>query len=315
MIVTVTPNPALDVTYELAVPLQPGAVHRVQAFRSRPGGKGVNVARVLSALGEQVLATGLCGGPGGAALRSELDDCGVRHDFVDALPDVRRTVVAFDSDGSATSFWEPGHQPDVPATAGDLLVAAVQRHLSATTVLIVSGSLPPGLGGELPARLGRIARDAGVPTIADVSGDALRIAVDSGDMVVMPNADELATIAGRKFDDVAEAVDFARAVQHRHRLPALVATLGGDGMVVAHRDGVVHARPPEKVAGNPTGAGDAACAGLARHLAVGFDSVDWRSAAADAVALSAAAVLRPVAGEVDIDAYHDMRQKVAVEEL
>jgi tagatose 6-phosphate kinase len=102
MIVTVTLNPALDVTYDVAA-LVPHGTHRVATVRERAGGKGLNVARVLHRLGEPVLATGLLGGPTGTRIAALLADEGVPSSFVDLAGETRRTVAVVDP-ADATGF-------------------------------------------------------------------------------------------------------------------------------------------------------------------------------------------------------------------
>lgn len=315
MILTVTPNPALDVTYELPGPLTPGAEHRASAVVARAGGKGLNVTRVLRTLGESVVATGFSGGSGGADLRARLDQAGITHDFLDALPDVRRTLVVRDSDRIATSLWEPGYPPRDAATASASLVTHVRAHLDSTDVLTVSGSLPPRISQDLPAHLAQEAAAAGVPCIVDTSGDALAAAIESGGAVTMPNRDEVAAVSGKRPDGSADAALMARAILHEHQPPAIIVTLGSAGMVAVTNNGAWSARLGEDVKGNPTGAGDAACAAVARGLRGGYDKVDWPATLGDAVALSAAAVLCPVAGEVDLDAYRRWLPTITVESL
>jgi 1-phosphofructokinase family hexose kinase len=310
VIVTVTLNPAWDVTYGLGE-LRLGEVNRVGTVLERPGGKGVNVARVLHALGADVLVTGFSGGPGGRRLESALTDLGLPNDFVDALPDVRRTLVVHDDNGCTTSLWEPGSPPGDPAAAADALLARVDRMLPATRALVISGSQPAGVDPLLPARLAAAAAARGVPVVADVSGDALRHAAAGGHAILMPNRDELAQLIGRALPDVA-AVEHGAGALAQLGAPAVVATAGPDGALLHSEGRTWRARPVERVTGNPTGAGDAAAAAIARGLA---SDAGWPTLLADAVALSAAAVRRPVAGEVDLDAYRRWRHAVTVERL
>ena len=107
MILTVTLNPALDLTYGVEV-LVPHGTHRVVTVAERAGGKGLNVARVLRGVGEPVVATGLIGGSTGARVAELLRDDGLHSQaFVAVAGATRRTVVVVDRD-DATGFWEPG---------------------------------------------------------------------------------------------------------------------------------------------------------------------------------------------------------------
>ena len=296
MILTVTANPAYDVTYEVAA-VRPGEVHRVTTAHLRPGGKGVNVAAVLRQLGEEVVATGF----GTTAFAEELRATGVRAELVTCLPHVRRTVAVVDP-GRTTSFWEPGTQ--LPAGSDRLLLDRVSTLLASASCLVVSGSLPPGAPDSLAADLARLALDAGVPAVVDTSGAALRSAAAVPGVVLMPNRDELAELAGPSRADADVVAAASRLVAGGVR--AVLATRGRDGVVATDATGTWMTRPPS-VAGNPTGAGDAAAAAVARGLAQGLPLPDL---AADATALSAAAVAAPVAGQVDLDRYRELTDAI-----
>jgi len=298
MIITVTLNPAVDMTYRVDA-LAVGGVHRVREVQERPGGKGVNVSRVLTQLGESTLAIG----PGDRTFETLLTGFGVRSFFPPLLPRVRRTLVVHGNE--STSLWEPG--PLVYDGAQALLEELVSAHLPDASALVVSGSLAGGLSPELPARLGRLAADAGLPVVLDLDNEPLRAAAATGGGVLMPNADELGRLLGTDaFSDVAAA---ARGLAARTGAPVVV-TLGADGLLAATGEECWWARPPKTVDGNPTGAGDATAAGVARGLAHGLS---WPEILAQAVALGAAAVLTPVAGEVDLEAYRRWATQVAVE--
>ena len=305
MILTVTPNPALDVTYEVDA-LRPGAEHRVQVVRTRPGGKGVNVARVLTQLGLACTASGLAGGSSGAVLRAELHRTAVAEAFLETGVETRRTVVVTGA-GTSTSFWEPGEP--LPVTEADRLVAAVAATRGACGAVVVSGSLPPGLPVDVHARVAAGARAAGVPALVDADGAVLAAAAQLAGIVLKPNAAELSRLVGAPISDSRTALQ-ALAVLRRRTTADWVVTLGAQGLVACTSAGSWVAAPPEDVRGSPTGAGDAVAAALAQALAAG--PVSWPVALADAVALGAAAVLRPVAGEVDVGAYERWRRRVHV---
>lgn len=287
MILTVTLNAALDVTYQVD-DVRPGATHRVREVRARPGGKGVNVAAVLTQLGEPVTATGFAGGELAARLPG----------FVPIAADSRRTVTVVSvQDASATLFNEPG--PVIDPGEWDALLEQFDRLAAQARVVVLSGSLPRGLPPDAYARL--IGRSP-VPVILDTDGDPLRHGIDAGPALVKPNADELARLLGRKPDLPADCVALGVPV---------AATLGARGAVLSTPDGVWTARPPGALAGNPTGAGDAFTAALARGMT---HARPWPEVLADAVALSAAAVLSPVAGAYDPVAYQQLADQVRVEE-
>ncbi|WP_432476151.1 1-phosphofructokinase family hexose kinase [Nocardioides sp. GXQ0305] len=304
LIVTVTPNPAYDVSYATDG-LDPGRVHRVATARRRAGGKGVNVAAVLARLGEPVVASGLAG-PGFAA---DVERLGVRSAFVESLPSVRSTVTVFDGERT-TSFWEPGSAPvDTPAAERDLC-DRVEGLLPGAGCVVVSGSLPPGVDPSLPATLARRAHDRGVRSVLDVSGAALRAAAEVPGVVLAPNAEELADLCGPS-GTTSEVVAAARTLVGRG-VGAVFATRGAEGIVVAAPDGCWVVPGVRGVAGNPTGAGDAATAAIARGVTAGDAPA---RIAQDAVALAATAVTAPVAGVVDVPRFQHHRVRTTAHAL
>lgn len=306
MILVLTPNPALDITYTVPS-VAVGETHRVDDVRLRAGGKGLNVARVIAALGEPVTVGGFLGRRGGHRLRELLT--GVTEAWTEVAADVRRTVTVV-YDGVATAFNEAGEP--VGREAWERLAAQVRELAGAGDVVVVSGSTPPGTSGDDLTAVVAAARDAGARTVVDTSGPLLLTAARAGADVLKPNAAELLAATGAE-DLTAGARSLLDA-----GAGAVVVSRGPGGML-AHlrREGGPRtwaARPARHLAGNPTGAGDAAVAALARALAGGGPLTDVLPAALpDAVALSGAAVLCPVAGEVDLDAYRRMRTQITVE--
>lgn len=311
-ILTVTLNPAIDVTYRVAG-LAVGETVRVAGVRSRAGGKGVNVAAVARQLGSDSLVLALSGRAEPDEFRAGLDRLGLPHRLVPALDAVRRTVAVVEDNGVTTSLQERG--TTVAAGFRDEVTAAFRAELAAGVgAVVISGSVPPGLGDDVPARLAALGAEAGIPVITDVSGAALSTAATARSVLV-PNRDELSELTGKRLHEPGEIVAAGRQLV-RNGTAAVVATLGEEGVVAVTADHEFSARPVEKVVGNPTGAGDAAAAALARHLAAAgaVSTMDWPAALADVVATSAAAVLRPVAGEVDLEARAGWLEALAVKE-
>jgi tagatose 6-phosphate kinase len=300
LIGTVTLNLALDVTYEVDE-LVVGGSHRVGAIRQRAGGKGVNVARVASTLGHQVLVLGFVGGVTGELVAEELFDAGLTALLTPIAGETRRTVaIVSGADGDATIFNEAG-----PTVTSDEWRAFLDRMpWGRLGVLACSGSLPRGLPADAYAELAVRARHHDVLTVIDAGGDALTAAAQAG-AVVRSNAAELRDALG----DTTVEEGARRLVQLG--ATAAVITDGSRGMVAASHNGVWRALPVEKVSGNPTGAGDACTAVVAAAVAEAPEP-DWSVVLKSAVAASAAAVLTPVAGDIDLGAYRRWQPQVAV---
>lgn len=308
MILTVTLNTALDLTYGVPA-LVPHASHRVTDLSERPGGKGINVARVLTALGHDSVVTGFAGGATGSVLRQLLAELPAgRATLTDALVpvagDTRRTLAVVDgTTGDTTQFNEPG--PHVTADEWTAFLRSYEKLLTGADAVALCGSLPPGIHVGAYAELIRPARAAGVPVLLDTSGEPLRRGIAARPDLIKPNADELAQLTGSR--EPARATRDAR----RRGAHTVIASLGPDGMLAVTPDGSWRASPPAAVKGNPTGAGDSAVAGLLSSLVEGLS---WPDRLRRAVALSTATVLAPTAGDFDRAAYEELLPRVAIEE-
>ncbi|MER7727938.1 1-phosphofructokinase family hexose kinase [Streptomyces sp. NPDC096323] len=308
MILTVTLNTALDLTYDVPA-LVPHTSHRVTDLSERPGGKGVNVARVLAALGHDAVVTGFAGGTTGAVLRERLaalpsGPATVTDALVPVAGETRRTLAVVDrATGDTTQFNEPG--PHVTADEWAAFLGSYGELLGAADAVALCGSLPPGIHVGAYAELVRLARTAGVPALLDTSGEPLRRGIAARPDLIKPNADELARLTGAR-EPLRGARDARRRGAH-----GVIASLGPDGMLAVTPEGTWQASPPAPVKGNPTGAGDSAVAGLLSGLVEGLD---WPDRLRRAVALSTATVLSPTAGDFDRAAYEELLPRVAIEE-
>ena len=304
MILTVTPNIALDITYTIDK-FELHSSMRVNDVADRAGGKGINVSRVLASLGYESLILGLQGGNVGAAIEADLIASQLPYELVPIVGQTRRSVGIVDrSTGDATVLNEAG--PEVSAEEWERLTQTVARHLPQASTLVVSGSLPPGIGQAGVAELAQLAVAASVPVIVDTSGPSLLDAVAVGPDVVKPNAHEIASATG-----IHDPLEGAAALIERGA-KAVVVSLGADGMCVVTADQTLRAKPTRTISGNPTGAGDAGVAALAAGLAF---SNSWEDRLRQAVAVSAAAVAHPLAGSFDPDVYESMLTDVLVEDL
>lgn len=307
MILTVTLNPALDVTYRVPA-LVPHASHRVTAVAERSGGKGLNVSGVLADLGVGTTVTGLVGGRTGALLRADLDARGIAQELVEVPGETRRTLTVVDEEqGDATVFNEPGPpvaEPDWQAFLDGLpeLVRMTGAH-----VVVASGSRPPGIPVSAYADLTLAARRAGALVVVDTSGEALLEALPVHPDVVKPNRDELHEVTG-EHDPLAGAA----ALQARGALDVVVS-LGAEGILRRGPRGTgTRAWLREPLSGNPTGAGDAAVAAVAAGMS---RLAGWTEILSDAVAWSGAAVLQPLAGSVDPADVARLHELVETEEV
>jgi tagatose 6-phosphate kinase len=307
VIAVVALSPALDVTHHVDG-VDWSGVNRPARVRAMAGGKGLNVARTLHALGADVLLLGVAGGPTGAAVRAGLQAAGVPAVFTEIAADTRRTFVVVDTrGGDVASFYEPAAA--VTQAEFDQFLVTYRDALPGCAAVVLSGSLPPGRPAGTYAELITVAAEAGVPVLLDTSGEALLRGAAAGPAIVKPNLAELAAAAGRPLrwatgsdqaagpDRAGEpdraAVLAAAGWLREHGAQSVVVSLGAAGLLAVTAGGVWHAAP-DPVDGNPTGAGDAAVAGLAHALTLGQP---WPDRLRHAAALGAATAAAAVAGE------------------
>src|SRR5579875_2320156 len=191
MILIVTLNPALDVTYH-AGRVDWDGVNRPHRVTGQPGGKGINVARTLRALGTENLAAGLGRGATGEALPRGLREDGIACELAGIAGQARRTLAVVDAArGTTALFNEPG--PAVDRAEWDGFCVLYEKSLGQCAAVVLTGSLPPGVPEDGYAVLAARAAAAGVPVLLDAGGAALRAGVAAGPAIAKPNLAELAS--------------------------------------------------------------------------------------------------------------------------
>lgn len=235
MILTITPNAAVDKTYTVAG-FQLDRVNRPQATATVAGGKGINVARVYQTLGGKAACTGFLGGLNGRIVANALQDEQISQAFVRVKGETRLCIAVIDPTiGTQTEVNEAGHE--ISRRAEQALIRRVESLLSQHRFqfVVCSGSLPPGASPDLYAELIARAKHEGVRTVLDSSGDALRIGLDAQPYLAKPNRAELAS-AGFRAETEGELLAAAQNLV-REKVEVLALTLGADGALLLTRDG------------------------------------------------------------------------------
>jgi 1-phosphofructokinase family hexose kinase len=199
MIITVTLNAAIDKT--LAVPnFRLGRRHRAVEQTAMAGGKGVNIARTLKALGQPVIATGVSGGPTGTRIIEHLTEEAILNDFVRIREESRMSTAVVDPTNSEqTEINERG--PKVAEAELELFVDKLLYLAKGAAVCVFAGSLPRGVDPDLYARLVDELRKLNVTTVLDSEGEPLRLGTRAGPHVVSPNELEAEELVGNEFAD------------------------------------------------------------------------------------------------------------------
>ncbi|MFI1679126.1 1-phosphofructokinase [Streptomyces sp. NPDC020607] len=283
MILTVTPNPSLDRTYEVPA-LDRGEVVRATGERVDPGGKGVNVSRAVAAAGVRTVAVLPLGGAPGALVARLLDEQGIEAAPVTVAGQTRSNIAVAEPDGTLTKINAPG--PELSDAERELLLATVGERSQGADWVACCGSLPRGLKPSWYADLVARAHAAGARIALDTSGPALLAALAERPDVVKPNVEELAEAVGRPLATVGDAVEAAEELR-KAGAHAVLASLGADGQLLVDASGTYFASAPVAAVRSNVGAGDSSLAGF---LIAGGSGP---RALASAVAHGAAAVQLP----------------------
>ncbi|MBY4108784.1 1-phosphofructokinase family hexose kinase [Rhodococcus fascians] len=269
MMVTLTANPSMDRTVTLETPLTRGGVHRASSSAVDPGGKGVNVARVLGGSGVEALA--VLPANVGDPLLDAMSAKGVRYSAVPTSGPARTNITVSEIGGTTTKINEPG------ATVSEQTRAELRDRILTLAVdaewVVLSGSLPPGLPVEWYAELVVALRATTAKVAVDTSDEPLLALADrfpeSAPDLIKPNSEELAQLTGYDSEELESAAaqgDPSAAVAAATILlgrgvGAVLATLGSAGAVLVTQSGAWYASPPPITAVSTVGAGDSSLAG------------------------------------------------------
>ncbi|MBS1151906.1 MAG: fructose-phosphate kinase [Myxococcaceae bacterium] len=266
MIVTVTMNPAVDQTAWVER-LEPGEVHRVLETHLDPAGKGINVSRMAHRLGWPTIAFGFVAGEIGNLVARALDAERVQHHFVRISGQTRvNTTLVERENGRASSFYAPG--PAVPPDAAQSLDALLRFWIQAGRVLVLAGSLPPGIPANAYADYVRVAKRLGVKVIVDSDGNSMREAVAAVPDLIKPNVAEAERLLERKLPDLASIRLAARELAGRG-IGTVIISMGADGALCIDQNRTWHVHPLVVQRLSTVGSGDSMIAGLAVALARG----------------------------------------------
>jgi 6-phosphofructokinase 2 len=282
---TVTPNPALYLTYRLPAIACDDTVRARTVLRAA-GGKGINVSRVATRLDHPTVAMGFVGGRSGDEIDDLLSAEGVRTWFTRHRAATRTNAIVQDDSGRQLRISGPGPEVDDDEVAA-LLDTIFE--LRAPDFLVLSGSLLRGMPSDLYVQITQRASAEGIRVLADADGDELAAAVAAGVFLIKPNSYELSRLTGSPVESPADA--------HRAALPlldrgvgAVLTSLGPDGAVLAAPEGAWRAIPPRVEVDSAVGSGDSLVAGALIALA---DGGSWPEALRLGVACGTATATTP----------------------
>ncbi|AVX12116.1 tagatose-6-phosphate kinase [Streptococcus pneumoniae] len=281
-VLTVTLNPALDLTVQLPA-LRLGEVNRSDNLQAHAAGKGLNVAQVLADLGHQLTVTGFLGEANAQPFEQLFAARGFADEFVRVAGETRSNIKLAEADGRITDINGPGLE--VGAAQRDELLARLERLVPGHELVVVAGSLPRGV--EVPwfvELLQRLAR-LGARVALDTSGAALREGLALSPWLIKPNEEELAQARGLDPANAQALADEARRLNAR--IEHVVMSQGAAGVSWFSPAAAWHAQPPKVRVVSTVGAGDSLLAGMLHGLLAGWPA---ERTLAHATAIAAQAV-------------------------
>jgi len=287
-VVTLTMNPAIDVSTSVDR-ITPVHKLRCAAAQRDPGGGGINVARVVLKLGGEVTAIYPVGGATGELLRRIVEHDGIHGLLFEVRDETRLSFTVLENEtGDEYRFVLPG--PALSEPEWQQGIREIERLAEPPGILVMSGSLPPGVPDDFYARVARIAKDRGTRLVLDSSGPALSAALQAGMYLIKPNLRELRELTGQTLEDETSWLAACRALLDAGQAEVVALTLGNQGALLATRDAAVRAPalPIEPV--STVGAGDSFLGAMVWALAGGHDLED---AFRYGVAAGSAALITP----------------------
>ena len=265
-IITVTLNPAIDETVFLDE-LRPGAVNRAKGHHRQPGGKGVNVSRMLGGYGIASTASGFLGCENTRMFDDLFASGRISDGFLRIDGETRTGIkIVAESTRETTDLNFAGLSP----TAADLeaLMVKLATFLKPGTWFVIGGHLPDAVSLGFFKTMLETLKQGGARIAVDTSGEALQVAIDCGVDLIKPNHHELEEILGHDLPDIASQAAAAAKLQG-DGVSHVILSLGGDGALFVTPGAALIAEPPSVAVVSTVGAGDSLLAGYLAGLVTG----------------------------------------------
>lgn len=261
MIYTVTLNPALDKTVEIPS-LTVDSVNRITTMRTDPGGKGINVSKVIKKLGGESTAAGILGGSTGRAICTALEAMEIKTGFWFVEGETRTNLKVIDPvNHTNTDLNEPGITVSEETLSG--LLQELLLEVNQGDIVVLSGSLPKGSPKDTYAVWVRACKKAGAKVILDADGELLAEGLKASPYLIKPNNHELSALLGKKLETPAELEKAARALMKEHGITKIVVSMGGAGALYITEEETLYAEGLKVPVKSTVGAGDSVVAALA----------------------------------------------------
>lgn len=308
MILTVTLNPSIDRRY-FVEDFKQDMVFRAKEVQYTPGGKGLNVSRVIRIFKEPVIATGFLGGLSGQFIEEKLEELEIESQFMDIGNNTRSCIAILSNNGSQTEVLEPG--PEISKNELDSFYKTYSELMDKCKVVCASGSIPRNTPKEVYKELIKIAKDKNKKFILDTSGEALKEGIKESPYMIKPNKEELEAIIGHPIESEEELIKGLKTLA-KYDIELIVVSLGAKGSIIYYNDGIYKVIVPEIGVINPVGSGDSMVAGFAVGLVKNYD---FEKMVKLASACGTANAVEKETGKVDIDNVEKLMEDIIVEKI
>lgn len=261
MIYTVTLNPALDKTVEIPSLVVDG-VNRIATMRTDPGGKGINVSKVIRKLGGESIAVGILGGNTGSAVRLAVESMKLKTAFLFIEGETRTNLKVIDPvNHTNTDLNEPGLT--VSKEILDRLLEDLLSRIQSGDIVVISGSLPLGAPKNTYAVWVKSCKEAGAKVLLDADGELLQKGMEASPYLIKPNRHELSELMGKKLETPQELEKAARRLMKEYGIKKIVISLGSAGALYITGEETIYAEGLSVPVKSTVGAGDSVVAALA----------------------------------------------------
>lgn len=282
MIYTVTFNPSVD--YVVGVDdFQQGKINRLKSEYKYPGGKGINVSRVLNNLDIKSKALGFIGGFTGEFIKTSLEKEGIATDFIQVQEDTRINVKLKSNEETEIN----GAGPDIDEEALDILFNMLEE-LGSEDYLVLAGNVQKTLPRDIYAQIQEKLMNNKAKVIVDTTGEALTATLKYKPFLIKPNNHELSEIFGVEIVTQEDIIVYAKKLLEMGAENVIIS-MAGEGALLICREGVYHAEAPKGEVKNSVGAGDSLIGGFLANYSKSLDLTEafrWGVASGSATAFS-----------------------------
>lgn len=310
MILTITMNPSIDIAYQLST-FQLDTVNRVSETHKTPGGKGLNVTRVLAQLGDPVSASGLIGGKVGEFIEEGLEHDNISHSFYKISGDTRNCIAIL-HDGKQTEILEKG--PTITDDESQGFLEYLEKILANVELVTISGSLPEGISSDYYSRIIEICHSKNIPVVLDCSGETLKKTLEgySKPIVIKPNTDELSQLLGQEVENDDASLKTILSNSIFDGIDWVIVSLGAKGAFAKHKENFYRVEIPKIEVVNPVGSGDSTVAGIASAL---YHHMNDSELLKKANVLGMLNAQEALTGHVNLQNYDKLMEKIKVVEV